>query len=158
VWGPLMVGGGYYVITGRLSTAAFLISIPYGLGVMSILVGKHIDQLDFDLGAGQRTLPVVLGEATARRVNQAVVVAMYVITAALVLSGVLTPFVALVVVALPRALRALRLMRDARPESPPADYVGWPLWYHRVCLHHNRLFGWMYLGGLALGAISSALA
>ncbi|CAN5791154.1 1,4-dihydroxy-2-naphthoate polyprenyltransferase [soil metagenome] len=158
VWGPLMVGGGYYVITGRLSAAAFLASVPYGLGVMSILLGKHIDQLDFDLGAGQRTLPVLLGEATARRVNQAVVVSMYVIIAALVLFGALTPFAALVVLAAPRAINALRLMKRPRPESPPAGYVGWPLWYHRACLRHNRLFGWLYLCGLALGAIWSAVA
>src|SRR4051812_8899323 len=29
VWGPLMIGGGYYVITGRLSGAAYLAAIPY---------------------------------------------------------------------------------------------------------------------------------
>src|SRR5206468_3454978 len=59
VWGPLMIGGGYYVITGRWSGDAFLASIPPGLGVMSILVGKHVDQREFDTGQHQRTLPVV---------------------------------------------------------------------------------------------------
>ena len=44
VWGPLMVGGGYFVIAGQLRLAPFLVSVPYGLGVASILVGKHIDQ------------------------------------------------------------------------------------------------------------------
>jgi 1,4-dihydroxy-2-naphthoate octaprenyltransferase len=39
-----------------------------------------------------------------------------------------------------------------RPDTPPAGYVGWPLWYHRVCLQHNRLFGWAYILGLAAGA------
>ena len=53
VWGPLMVGGGYAMITGHLSAEAFWVSIPYGLGVMSILVGKHIDQRDFDAGKGR---------------------------------------------------------------------------------------------------------
>ncbi|HEU5265996.1 MAG TPA: prenyltransferase, partial [Jatrophihabitans sp.] len=48
VWGPLMIGGGYFVITGRWSGAAFAASVPPGLGVMSILVGKHIDQRGFD--------------------------------------------------------------------------------------------------------------
>jgi 1,4-dihydroxy-2-naphthoate octaprenyltransferase len=31
--------------------------------------------------------------------------------------------------------------------------VGWPLWYHRVCLVHNRAFGWLYVLGLAVGAL-----
>ena len=39
------------------------------------------------------------------------------------------------------------------PAEPPAGYVGWPLWYHRVCLVHNRAFGWLYVAGLGLGAL-----
>src|SRR3972149_9601688 len=76
VWGPLMIGGGYFVITGHVSTNAFLVSLPYGLGVMSILVGKPIDQAGFDRDHGQRTLPVVLGERRARALHRAVILAM----------------------------------------------------------------------------------
>jgi 1,4-dihydroxy-2-naphthoate octaprenyltransferase len=157
VWGPLMVGGGYFAITGRLSLTAFLVSIPYGLGVMSILIGKHIDQAEFDRSHGQRTLPVALGEARARTLNRAVVVAMYVMVAALMAMGRITPFTALVAVALPRAGYALSVMARPRPLTPPSGYVGWPLWYHRVSLVHNRLFGWAYIAGLAMGAIVSRL-
>jgi 1,4-dihydroxy-2-naphthoate polyprenyltransferase len=152
VWGPLMVAGGYYVITGQVSNAALLASVPYGLGVMSILVGKHIDQRQFDAGKHQRTLPVVLGERWARILNRGSVIAMYVIIAAGVAIGVLTPFALLVLFAWPRAWRAVRVMSAPAPSEPPAGYVGWPLWYHRVCLVHNRLFGWLYVAGLALGA------
>lgn len=154
VWGPLMVGGGYFVITGQLSTNAFLASIPYGLGVMSILMGKHIDQAEFDRSHGHRTLPVVLGDRGARAVNRAIVAGMYVVVGVLVAFGRVSPFAALVVVALPQALRALSVMNRPRPQEPPPGYVGWPLWYHRVCLAHNRLFGWAYIAGLALGAIA----
>ena len=153
VWGPLMVGGGYFVITGEVSADAFLASVPYGLGVMSILMGKHIDQADFDRPHGHRTLPVVLGDRPARAVNRAFVAGMYLTVAALIVAGRLTPFAALVLVALPRGVRALSVMASPRPDAPPPDYVGWPLWYHRVCLVHNRLFGWVYVAGLALGAL-----
>jgi 1,4-dihydroxy-2-naphthoate octaprenyltransferase len=153
VWGPLMIGGGYYVITGRWSAAAFAASVPPGLGVMSILVGKHIDQRGFDREHHQRTLPVVLGERTSRLLNQAAVAGMYVAGAVAVAVGALSPFVGLVAIAAPRALRALRIMRSPAPGGPPAGYVGWPLWYHRVCLVHNRAFGWLFIAGLALGAI-----
>lgn len=157
VWGPLMVGGGYYVITGQLSASAFLASIPYGLGVMSILIGKHIDQAEFDRSHGQRTLPVVLGDRGARTLNRGMIVLMYVIVAALIAAGRLTPFAALVAVALPRAGAALSVMARPRPVAAPPGYVGWPLWYHRVSLVHNRLFGWSYIAGLALGAIVSGV-
>jgi 1,4-dihydroxy-2-naphthoate octaprenyltransferase len=155
VWGPLMVGGGYFVIAGRLSSSAFLASIPYGLGVMSILIGKHIDQAEFDRSHGQRTLPVVLGEDRARALNRTVMVTMYVMVAGLIALGRLTPFAALVAVALPRAGRALAVTAHPKPQTPPPGYIGWPLWYHRVSLLHNRLFGWAYIGGLAIGAIAS---
>jgi 1,4-dihydroxy-2-naphthoate octaprenyltransferase len=52
-----------------------------------------------------------------------------------------------------RALRALRVMSEPAPSAPPAGYVGWPLWYHRVCLVHNRAFGWLHVLGLAVGAV-----
>lgn len=153
VWGPLMVGGGYFVITGRLSLTAFLVSVPYGLGVMSILIGKHIDQAEFDRSHGQRTLPVALGEQRARWLNRLVIVAMYVIVAVLIATGRLTPFAAAVAVALPSAGRALMVTARPKPPAPPAGYIGWPLWYHRVALVHNRRFGWAYIAGLAVDAL-----
>ena len=152
VWGPLMIAGGYFVITGYASRGALLASVPYGLGVMSILVGKHIDQRVFDHSKHQRTLPVLLGERRARGLNRAAVLGMYLVIILGVALGALTPFVLLVLVAAPRALRAVRVMSAPAPAEPPAGYVGWPLWYHRVCLVHNRAFGWLYILGLAIGA------
>ena len=157
VWGPLMIGGGYYVISGQLSGAAFLASIPYGLGVASILVGKHIDQRSFDTSQDQRTLPVLLGEARARRLNQSMVVGMYAFVLVGIAFGALSPFTLVVAVAAPRALHALRVMSQPAPAEPPAGYVGWPLWYHRVCLVHNRAFGWLFIVGLLVGAFVPSL-
>lgn len=156
VWGPLMIAGGYYVITGHASGDALLGSVPYGLGVMSILVGKHIDQRVFDSGQDQRTLPVLLGEHRARALNRASVIGMYAVVAVGIALGALTPCTVLVLLAGHRALRALRVMSAPAPAEAPAGYVGWPLWYHRVCLVHNRAFGWLYLIGLAAGAILPA--
>ncbi len=157
VWGPLMIGGGYFVITGQLSSTPFWVSIPYGLGVMSILTGKHIDQLEFDRPHGHRTLPVILGSDRSRLLNQVTIAAMYAGVALLIVLGRITPFAALVVVALPKGLRAIAVMGRPRPLSPPPGYVGWPLWYHRVSLMHNRIFGWTYISGLAFGAIVASL-
>lgn len=153
VWGPLMIGGGYFVITGHWSGAAFLVSVPVGLGVASILVGKHIDQRQFDRGQAQRTLPVLLGEHAARALNRVAVAGMYVLTLVAIGVGALTPFAIVVALAAPRALHALRVMSAPAPDGPPPGYVGWPLWYHRVCLVHNRLFGWLFVLGLAAGAL-----
>src|SRR4051794_23265733 len=153
VWGPLMIAGGYYVITGQLSRDALVASIPYGLGVMSILVGKHIDQRTFDASKHQRTLPVLLGERRARALSRAGGGGMSLVLGLGILLGAIPPFALVVLLAAPRALRALGVMSAPAPAEPPAGYVGWPLWYHRVCLVHNRAFGWLFIAGLALGAI-----
>lgn len=152
VWGPLMIGGGYFCVAGKMSLTAFLASIPYGLGVMSILVGKHIDQMEFDVTQKQKTLPIVLGEKRARIFNQTSIFLMYLVVLGLVIFGAITPFALLVFLNFPRGKRAMGVFSQPRPESPPEGYVGWPLWYHRFSLLHNKRFGWLYILGLALGA------
>ncbi|MFP6655937.1 MAG: prenyltransferase, partial [Myxococcota bacterium] len=62
VWGPLMVGGSYFVITGTWSQEVALASLAYALGPTAVLFGKHTDKIEFDRGKGIRTLPVLLGE------------------------------------------------------------------------------------------------
>jgi 1,4-dihydroxy-2-naphthoate octaprenyltransferase len=153
VWGPLMIGGGYAMIAGNVSADAMLASLPYGLGVMTILVGKHIDQMDFDSGKGIRTLPVLIGARAARALNIGALAAIYGIVVVLIGLGRLTPFAAAIVVALPRAVHAAKIMSRPRPASPPQGYVGWPLWYHRACLAHSRVLGWAYIAGLAAGVL-----
>lgn len=153
VWGPLMVGGGFAMITGQMSANAMFASLPYGLSVMTILIGKHIDQMDFDSRRNIRTLPVLLGERAARVLNIVAIFAIYAIIAILIGLGRLTPFAAAVVFAAPRAVRATKLMSRPRPVAPPKGYIGWPLWYHRACLEHSRVVGWAYIGGLAAGAV-----
>ncbi len=83
IWGPLMIGGTYYVMAEELPTWVLLASAPYGLGVTSVLFGKHLDKLDFDKSKGIRTMPIVLGESLARRVTMVICVLMYVSAAAL---------------------------------------------------------------------------
>jgi 1,4-dihydroxy-2-naphthoate polyprenyltransferase len=158
VWGPLMIGGGFAMISGQLSANAILASLPYGLGVMTILTGKHIDQLDFDSRKDIRTLPVLIGERTARVLNITAICAIYGIVAILIGLGRLTLFSAAIAIAIPRAAHAIKIMDQPRPAAPPAGYVGWPLWYHRACLEHNRILGWAYIGGLAAGVVWYNLA
>ena len=157
VWGPLMIGGGFAMITGQLSPDVLFASVPYGLGVMTILNGKHIDQIDFDFGRHIHTLPVLIGESAARAVNIIALIAIYAVVAILIVAGRLTLFAAVIVIALPQAVHAIQIMSRERPVVPPAGYVGWPLWYHRACLEHNRVFGWSYIGGLAAAAIWGAI-
>src|SRR5262249_39572875 len=97
VWGPLMVGGCYYAATGTIPGAVVLASLPYALLCTTVLMGKHIDKIPWDAPDGTRTLPVIIGEAAARRVTQGMFVGFYVSIAALVIARIL-PVASLLVV------------------------------------------------------------
>ena len=155
VWGPLMVGGGYFVITGQWSWAAVLISLPQTLAATTVLFGKHIDKMPADRISKIRTLPVLLGDVLARYVAIALFVAEYAIVAWLIVTGVFTPWLAIVALALPTAWAAIKIFTTIRPDAPPADYPPdvWPLWYAPYAFVHTRTFGLLFLLGLIVEAI-----
>jgi 1,4-dihydroxy-2-naphthoate octaprenyltransferase len=159
VWGPLMVGGGYYVITGEVSLPVILASLPVALAATTVLFGKHIDKLDADAGKGIRTMPVLLGEAKARHATIAMFTLEYVLVGALVLTGYLSWLLLVVAAALPWYVRALRVYRQPRPAAPPAEYPPniWPLWFAAFAFQHTRRFGSLFLLGLAADVLARKL-
>lgn len=156
VWGPLMVGGGYYVITGEFSAAAALASLPVALAATAVLFGKHTDKLEADAARGIRTLPVLLGERRARNVTIAILTLQYLLVVALVVRGDLSWLLLAVFGAAPWYLRAVRAFRHPRPPSPPPQYPAgiWPLWYAAFAFAHTRRFGALFLLGLAVEVIA----
>ncbi len=149
IWGPLMIGGTYYVMAEELPGWVLLASIPYGLGVTTVLFGKHLDKLDFDASKGIRTMPIVLGESLARQVTIALSALMYVSAAALAVWEGMWALV-LVAGALPLLALVVRFYRRPKPKRPPEGYRGWPLWFVGAAFIHNRRFGMLFVAGLAL--------
>ena len=153
VWGPIMVGGTYYAATGHLPWEVVAASIPYGLLCTAVLMGKHIDKIPWDGPAGVRTLPVLLGEVTSRRVTQVMMAAFYVLVAALVVAGAV-PWPALVVlVGLPVLVKVWKTFDEPRPAEPPARFPVWPLWFAAIAFLHTRRAGALFVLGLAVGAV-----
>lgn len=152
-WGPLMIGGTYYVATGMLPGWVWVASLPYAILVTTVLFGKHIDKIGPDSKLGIHTLPVLLGEARARRVAQGLMIAFYPIVVGSALIGWIGPFVTLVVFGVPMLVTVLRLYSAPRPESPPHSYVGWPLWFVGGAFWHTRRAGGLLILGLLLNAV-----
>jgi 1,4-dihydroxy-2-naphthoate octaprenyltransferase len=150
VWGPLMIGGGYYVITGVWDWNVTLASLPYALGPTTVIFGKHIDKLAQDRELGIRTLPVLLGERAARYTVMAMMVLQYGLVIYLVAGGFFTLAMLAVLLAVPSLIQALRLFLKPRPQEKPADYPasGWPLWFVAFAFLHNRRYGGLFLLGL----------
>jgi len=157
IWGPLMIGGTYFAATGHLSWQVLLATVPYGLLVTSVLMGKHIDKLPWDGPKKVGTLPYLIGEARARKVTEVLMMLFYVTTVGLVVVGGLSVATLLVFLAIPRLLEVLKQYRQAKPESPPPNYPVWPLWYVAGAFVHTRRAGGLLVLGLLVGAIFPVL-
>src|SRR5205085_6055673 len=153
VWGPLMIGGTYYVTAGSVPAWVWLASIPYAITVTTVLIGKHVDKYAQDRERGIHTLPVLLGPAASLRLNQALMIAFYPIVLALVVGGWLGVGLLLVAGAIPRLVQVLKAYSQPKPAAPPAGYRLWPLWYVSLAFYHNKLAGGLFVLGLALNAV-----
>ena len=153
VWGPLMIGGSYYCAAGSVPLWVYAAGLPYALLVTTVLIGKHVDKLEQDQAKGIRTLPVLLGRDVSLRLNQALMIAFYLVTLALVATGTVGLWVLLVIFSLPRLVRVLKMYNEPKPAAPPANYPVWPLWYVAGAFYLNKLSGGLFILGLVLNVI-----
>jgi 1,4-dihydroxy-2-naphthoate octaprenyltransferase len=156
VWGPLMVGGGYYVFTGVWDWNVVLAGLSYSLGVTAALFGKHIDKLDMDAAIHIRTLPVLLGERLARYLTLFIIVLQYLLVGFLMIAGFFTPMMLVVFLSLPMFFQnVLPMYRHPRPAQRPEDYPAeiWPLWFVASAFAFSRRFGMLFLAGLILDTV-----
>ncbi len=154
VWGPLMIGGGYYVITGVWQWEVVIASLPYALGVTGVIFGKHIDKYEMDKSKRIFTLPVLLGEKLSRYTVLGMLILQYLLTIYLIVTGFFTPIMLIVLLALQEFFRILPMFRAPKPEEKPDDYPDvWPNWFVAAAFVHNRRFGLLFMIGLILDTI-----
>jgi len=156
IWGPLMVGGTYYVSTGGLwSWEVAIVGLVYALGPTTVLFGKHIDKLKEDRQKRVFTLPVILGEKLARYATIGMWIAQYLLVAWLVILGYLSPVMAIVLFAIPKLVWAIQIYARPRPEEePPTLEKGvWPLYLSAHSFIYNRMFGGLFFFGLVIELI-----
>ena len=120
--------------------------------VTTVLFGKHIDKIEADKKKGVHTMPVLLGDRNARLVAQGLMIAFYPIVLVAAAVGWIGPWVALVVLGLPRLAQVLKVFSVPRPETTPHSYVGWPLWFVGQAFVHTRRAGALLILGLLLNA------
>ena len=153
VWGPLMIGGGHYVLTQEWNWFVAIASLPYVLGVTTVIFGKHIDKLDMDQRKGIHTLPVVIGEKAARYAVLAMMVAPYILTVYLIAAKFFTPVLLIVFLALPAFLKIYPIFLKPKPVSRPEGSRGWPLYFVGYAFYNNRKFGSLFMFGLLIDVV-----
>ncbi|OGO28122.1 MAG: ubiquinone biosynthesis protein UbiA [Chloroflexi bacterium RBG_16_54_18] len=154
VWGPLMIGGGYYVIAGQWDWNVVIASLPYALGVTGVLFGKHIDKYEMDKSKRIYTLPVIIGERPARYIVVGMLVLQYISVIYLTIIQFFTPVLLIVLFAIKSFMELIPIFRQPKPDQKPPDFPDvWPNYFVAAAFIHNRRFGILYLLGLILNAI-----
>src|SRR5512134_1713150 len=153
VWGPLMIGGGYYVLTQEWNWFVVIASLPYVLGVTTVIFGKHIDKLDMDQKKGIHTLPVVIGEKASRYAVLAMMIAPYLLTVYLILARFFTPILLIVFLAIPTFLKYYPVFLKPKPATRPEGQPGWPLYFVGFAFYNNRTFGSLFMLGLLIDVL-----
>ena len=153
VWGPLMIGGGYYVLAHQWNWNVVIASLPYVLGVTTVIFGKHIDKLDMDKKKGIHTLPVVIGEKASRYAVLAMMIAPYLFTLYLIAARFFTPVMLIVFLALPIFLKIYPVFLKPKPETRPDGQIGWPLYFVGYAFVNNRKFGSLFMFGLLIDVV-----
>jgi 1,4-dihydroxy-2-naphthoate polyprenyltransferase len=154
VWGPLMIGGGYYVLAHEWNWSVAIASLPYVLGVTTVIFGKHIDKISVDKAKNIHTLPVVIGEKSARYAVMAMMILPYLFTGYLILAKFFTPVMLIVLFALPALRESVSPLMKPKPETRPEGFPdgqgGWPLYFAPIAFRNNRSFGSLFMLGLLM--------
>lgn len=153
VWGPLMVGGTYFVTSGgQWNWNILLISLIYALGPTAVLFGKHTDKSQEDAAKGIHTLPVILGEKASRLTTIAMLAAQLILLIPVVISGALTPIILISFLALREFYQVYKIFIKPRPTECPEDFPqdAWPLYLVAHAFVYNRRFSLYFLAGLII--------
>ena len=121
MWGPLMVGGAYYVQARVASSDALLVSLPFGALVALVLLANNIRDVAYDDAKGIQTLPILLGRRRGIALYLALIAAAYVAIAAMSLFGPLEPWSLIVLLSAPLAVKLLRQMATDVPLDADAQ-------------------------------------
>lgn len=152
VWGPLMIGGGYYVMAHQWDWNVVWASLPYVLGVTTVIFGKHIDKIEVDRAKNIHTLPVVLGEKFSRYVVVAMMTLSYLLVVVMIAARYFTPVMLVVFLAVPDFRQVYPRLLQPKPAERPADFPegqgGWPLYFAPLAFINNRTFGFYFILGL----------
>jgi len=157
VWGPLMIGGGYYVMSQTWDWNVIWASLPYVLGVTTVIFGKHIDKIEIDKAKKIHTLPVILGEKASRYAVLAMMVLPYLFVFGLIATKYFTPVMGIVVFAIPTFLKIYPSLLQPKPEEKPEEFPegngGWPLYFAPLAFGNNRAFGGLFMIGLLIDVV-----
>jgi 1,4-dihydroxy-2-naphthoate octaprenyltransferase len=118
IYGPLIGLGTAYVMTSQLHWDVILLNIPVAFLVVNILHANNTRDIRDDGKANIKTQAMLLGINGAKVQYITLALGAYVAVALMVAFGMLHPLTLLVVLTLPIALKNIKIMQQAKVETP----------------------------------------
>jgi 1,4-dihydroxy-2-naphthoate octaprenyltransferase len=146
MFGPLMVIGANFALTGIIDYNLFLISIPVGCLVASILIANNLRDIRHDKIAGITTTAVLLGAKATKIEYIAIVALAYVSVVVMAATGFIPLWTLLVLISLKPAIDNIKMIAAADQSNPQAIMMG-----DVKSAQLHLLFGVLYTIGLVLG-------
>jgi 1,4-dihydroxy-2-naphthoate octaprenyltransferase len=114
-FGPLMVGGAFYAITGVFSWDPLFASVPIGLLVALVLLANNIRDKDFDAKVGISTVATDETESKGMQYYKLLLATAYASTIALILVRVFSPFAFISFLSINEAMKILKTFSEKVP-------------------------------------------
>lgn len=102
----------YFIQTGDVSMTSFLVSVPLGILVGGINMSNNIRDIKEDTIGGRKTLAILLGREKAIQLLAISFIVSYAWIVGLVVFGVVTPWLLLVFISVPKPIAAIKNFKE----------------------------------------------
>ncbi|MGD6944149.1 1,4-dihydroxy-2-naphthoate polyprenyltransferase [Cytobacillus gottheilii] len=142
--GMMIILISFYIQTGTVSLTSVLVSFPILLLVGAILLANNIRDFDGDKAFGRKTLAILIGREGAVKLLAAMFIVSYAWVFILIFTGVSSPWLALVILSTPKAIKATKgFIGKSIPVTMMPAMV--------ATAQTNTIFGFLLSIGLFLG-------
>jgi 1,4-dihydroxy-2-naphthoate octaprenyltransferase len=117
IYGPAVVTGTFYALTGTYSPIAVYASIPLGLLIAGIVHANNFRDIIHDRKANIRTLANIFGEGFAKGEYVFLITGAYLTVIVLVVFKILSPWSLIVFLSLPVALKNMNMIKGVKIED-----------------------------------------
>jgi 1,4-dihydroxy-2-naphthoate octaprenyltransferase len=155
-WGPLMILGSYYAISGESDFLGknfdiLLLSLIYGLTPTLVIMAKHMDKVTEDKEKGVHTLPVIIGSKNSGYLTICIIGAKWILLGQLVLWGG-TWFLLICLPCIYYLPNFISSLTQEKPLQKPKQYPKkiWPLWYSALAFQYVRSFSCLLILALVI--------
>ncbi|HZK84674.1 MAG TPA: 1,4-dihydroxy-2-naphthoate polyprenyltransferase [Desulfosporosinus sp.] len=145
--GFLIILIAFFIQTGYVSNIAVLVAIPSGILVGLINLGNNLRDHEGDKANGRKTLPIVLGPKNAIYFLGIMFVFAYLWLVGLVVMRIITPWILLAFLSMPKAIQATKGFRGKTEPSTMMSAM-------KATAQTNTFFGLLMALGLFISYLS----